>query len=76
MSIERIVFIVAGTMILASLALAHLHSPNWLWLTAFVGFNLLQSGFTRMCPLAMILERLGIGAGEPSGLRSCPGRTR
>ena len=40
----------AGTFILASLLLAHYHSPNWLWLTAFVGFNLLQSSFTNFCP--------------------------
>ena len=51
----------AGTFILASLVLAHYHSPNWLWFTAFVGFNLLQSSFTNFCPMEMILKKLGVG---------------
>lgn len=59
MPIERIVFAVAGFMVLLSLALAHYHNPNWLWLTAFVGANLFQSAFTGFCPLAIILKTLG-----------------
>lgn len=51
----------AGTFILGSLLLAHYHSPNWLWFTAFVGFNLLQSSFTNFCPLEMVLKKLGAG---------------
>ena len=51
----------AGTFILASLLLAHYHSPNWLWVTAFVGFNLLQSSFTNFCPLEIILKKTGAG---------------
>lgn len=51
----------AGYFILISLILAHYHSPYWLWLTAFVGFNLLQSSFTNFCPLEMILRKLGVG---------------
>jgi len=51
----------AGTFILASLLLAHYHSPNWLWFTAFVGFNLLQSSFTNFCPLEMGLKKMGVG---------------
>lgn len=52
----------AGALILASLLLAHYHSPNWLWFTAFVGFNLLQSSFTNFCPLENVLKKLGVGA--------------
>ncbi len=63
MSIDRIVMAFAGTVILVSLALSQLHSPQWLWLTAFVGANLLQAAFTRFCPLAMILKRLGARSG-------------
>ena len=48
----------AGAFILVSLALAHYHSPYWLWFTAFVGFNLLQSSFTNFCPLEIILFSL------------------
>ena len=67
MSTERIVRIVAGTFVLLSLALGVDGSPafvsaNFLWFTAFVGANLLQSGFTRFCPLEIILRRAGVGA--------------
>lgn len=61
---EMIIRRFAGTFILLSLALAHYHNPNWLWFTAFVGFNLLQSSFTRFCPLEMILRRVGVGCGS------------
>ena len=57
MTIERVVHIFAGAVILASLALALTVSLNWLWFTAFVGANLFQSGFTRVCPLENILKR-------------------
>lgn len=59
MSIERIVFAVAGAFILISVLLAVYHSIYWLWFTGFVGLNLLQSAFTGFCPLATILKKLG-----------------
>lgn len=60
MSIDRMVLAFAGFVILGSLALSHyMAEPNWLWLTAFAGFNLLQSAFTGFCPLAKILKALG-----------------
>ncbi len=58
---EMIIRRFAGSFILASLLLAHYHSAYWLWFTAFVGFNLLQSSFTRFCPLEIILKKLGVG---------------
>ena len=58
---ERIIRAVAGTFILGSLALAHYVHPNWLWFTAFVGANLLQSAFTKFCPLELILKKAGVG---------------
>ena len=63
MSIDRIVFAVAGAFILISVALAHFVSPYWLWFTVFVGANLFQSAFTGFCPLAMILKRMGRQSG-------------
>lgn len=63
MSIDRIVLAFAGTVVLASLLLAHFVGPVWLWLTAFVGANLLQAAFTGFCPLAMILKKLGVQPG-------------
>ena len=62
MNIDRLVFAIAGTFILASLALSQLHSVYWLWFTAFVGANMLQAAFTGLCPLAVILKKLG---GQP-----------
>ena len=65
MNIERIVPAAAGAVILSSLALARLHTEVWLWLTAFAGFNLLQSAFTGFCPLKVVLKAAGVkGAGE------------
>jgi hypothetical protein len=60
MKIQLIVRRFAGAFILASLLLAHYHSQNWLWFTAFVGFNLLQSSFTNFCPLEIVLRKSGI----------------
>jgi hypothetical protein len=63
MSIDRLVIAIAGSFILISLLLAHYHSENWLWFTAFVGANLLQSAFTGFCPMAIILKKLGVKPG-------------
>jgi hypothetical protein len=59
MSIERILRLTAGLFVLVSVALAHYLNPWWLVLTAFVGLNLFQSGFTDWCPMMWILEKLG-----------------
>ena len=64
MSIDRIVLAFAGAMILLSVVLAHYHSPYWLFFTAFVGVNLLQSAFTGFCPLARILKATGAKPGQ------------
>ncbi len=68
MNAERIVRIVAGTFVLLSLALGVEASPlfvskYFLFFTAFVGLNLLQSGFTKFCPLDSILAKLGVKGG-------------
>ena len=65
MSREYLIRRFAGAFILLSLALAHWVSPYWLWFTAFVGLNLFQSSFTRVCPLEWVLERTGVG-GRPA----------
>jgi hypothetical protein len=62
MKMEMIIRRFAGSFILVSLLLAHYHSPYWLWFTAFVGFNLLQSTFTNFCPLEIILKKAGVGS--------------
>ena len=60
---ERIIRSFAGAVVLASLALGIWVNQNWFWLTAFVGANLFQSGFTRLCPLESILRKLGVRTG-------------
>jgi len=66
MKMENAIRILAGTLVLTSLALAHWVNPNWLWLAAFVGANLLQSALTGFCPAEMVFRKLGIGKGSPS----------
>jgi len=65
MTVDRIVRIIAGMMVMLSLALGWESSPifhhqNWLWLTGFVGLNLFQSGLTTFCPLDIILKKMGV----------------
>lgn len=64
MNVDRLVFRIAGGMILVSLILGQLHSVHWLWLTAFVGANLLQASFTGFCPLAKILKACKVPPGQ------------
>lgn len=71
MTTERVIRIMAGSIILLSLAFGVEASPLFfskhaLWLTAFVGFNLLQSGVTRFCPAESIMVRLGLKRSEGS----------
>ncbi|MFA6316568.1 MAG: DUF2892 domain-containing protein [Elusimicrobiota bacterium] len=60
MTIEHTIRLIAGTIILASLGLAVTVSPKFLWLTAFVGANLIQSAFTKWCLMEDILVKLGM----------------
>lgn len=65
MTVNRMVSVIAGFMVLLSLVLAQLTGqidllhPTWLWLTAFVGLNLFQMGFTGYCPPAKVFKALG-----------------
>ena len=60
---EKIVRAVAGSMVLISISLAYFVNINWLLLAAFVGVNLLQSSFTKFCPLEKILDAAGVEKG-------------
>jgi hypothetical protein len=64
MSVDRLVLAIAGVFILASVALTHFHHANWMWFTVFVGANLFQAAFTRFCPLAIILKKIGAAPGK------------
>lgn len=70
MTVERAVRLLAGIMVLVSLALAHWVSSYWLWLTAFVGLNLFQSAFTNWCPAMAIFKRMGLRSASAVTLRS------
>jgi hypothetical protein len=70
MTVDRIVHAFAGTMVLLSVALSQLVSPWFLALTAFVGLNLLQTAFTRFCPLAWLLRRAGVRDPVPAHARA------
>jgi hypothetical protein len=63
MNIDKMVFRIAGAFILISLLLALWHR-NWLWFTAFVGANMIQSSFTGFCPMAKLLKYFGIKQGQ------------
>ena len=66
MTIENGVRIMAGTMILISVALVHFVRPWWLLFTAFIGLNLIQSAFTGICPPAALFRKLGLKDGSSS----------
>lgn len=71
MTLDRAVQAFAGVMVLASVALTHFIHPNFIWLTVFVGANLLQSAFTGICPAAMVMKKLGIGRGDGANCARC-----
>lgn len=64
MSIERAIMAFAGTMILVSVLLTLLVSPYFIWFTAFIGANLLQSTVTGFCPVARVFRALGLKSGS------------
>jgi hypothetical protein len=65
MTVERLLRLIAGAFVLASLALAQWVSPYWLLFTAFVGLNLFQSGFTNWCPMMALLKWAGVREAPP-----------
>lgn len=60
MTIENGVRVMAGTMILLSVILTVAVHPGFVWLTVFVGLNLIQSAFTGICPAVALLKKLGL----------------
>ncbi|ELP5727657.1 DUF2892 domain-containing protein [Vibrio sp. IRLE0018] len=60
MTVENGVRILAGSMVLLSLVLTHYVHENFIWLTVFVGLNLIQSAFTGFCPATFFLKKLGL----------------
>ena len=63
MIMEQDIRAIAGTFVLLSVMPGVLHHPYWLFFTAFVGVNLLQSAFTKWCPMETLLHKLGVADG-------------
>ena len=63
MTLDPAVFVFAGLVVLAGVALGHFVSPWWLLLSAFAGVNMIQAAFTGICPAAMVFKRLGVRPG-------------
>lgn len=59
MTVERLLRLIAGTFVLASVLLGVYHSPNWFYFTGFVALNLVQSAFTNWCPMMTFLRWMG-----------------
>ena len=68
MTVERATMAFAGCMVLLSLALTHFVHANWVWLTVFVGANMLQSAFTGFCPASMLMAKLGLKTEKQAAL--------
>lgn len=64
MTLDRAVFVFAGLVVLAGVALAHFLSPWWMLLSAFAGANMIQAAFTGFCPAAMVFKKLGVRPGQ------------
>jgi hypothetical protein len=64
MTLDRAVFVFAGLVVLAGVALAHFVSPWWMLLSAFAGANMIQAAFTGFCPAAMVFKKLGVRPGQ------------
>ncbi|MEQ8373815.1 MAG: DUF2892 domain-containing protein [Roseibium aggregatum] len=60
MTVERAIPLVVGLLILASVLLAVYVNLNWLWLTGILGAHLVQASFTGLCPVVMVLKKLGL----------------
>ena len=60
MSIERAVEVFVGIMLLVSVALTYFVHPWFVWMTVFVGVNVIQQAFTDFCPAAIVMRKLGL----------------
>ena len=67
MTLDRAVLVFAGLVVLTGVALGYFVSPWWLLLSAFAGFNMIQSAFTGFCPAAIVFRKLGVKPGRAFG---------
>jgi len=67
MNVERYLRLIAGALVMVTVALGYWVSPYWLLFTGFVGLNLFQSAFTNRCPMMTFLRKLGVKDHLPNG---------
>lgn len=60
MTLERMILLVVGVVVLGSALLAALHGMRWLWLTGLMGVHLVQASFTGLCPVVALLRKAGL----------------
>ncbi len=60
MKLNEALRLIAGIMIIISVVLQTYHDPNWIWFTVFIAVNLIQSAFTKWCPMITILRKSGM----------------
>ncbi len=63
MTVEKLLRLIAGNFVLATILLSVYHRPQWLYFTGFVALNLIQSAFTNWCPMMTFLRKLGVRDG-------------
>lgn len=68
MTVENAIRVLAGSLILISLALGYWVHHGWFFFTAFVGVNLIQSAFTHFCPAELVFRKLGLKSGGGCGV--------
>jgi len=72
-SVERALFAFGGVMVMVTSLLALFHNPLWTWFTLFIGFNCLQSSFTRFCPPAWLMKKFGLRTEAQLAMEHAPG---
>lgn len=63
MNLDKLVLMFAGIMVLLSVALTRWHHQHWVWLTVFIGFNLIQTSLTGFCPVVFVMKKAGVQRG-------------
>jgi hypothetical protein len=64
MNLDKFVFMFAGTMVLLSVFLTQWYHQNWVWLTVFIGLNMIQASLTGFCPVVFAMKKAGIKHGQ------------
>ena len=60
MTVDRYLRMIAGVVVMVTVALGVWHDPRWFYFTGFVGLNLFQSAFTNWCPMMTFLRKAGV----------------